>query len=123
MVDVILKVSALEMLLKYIASGIGAVTGPMLAPWMALRQTEAKLVEAQAKERRFLVETHEAEHGVLDIGLKGIAQRIEFQEKKRQANIASVVREAATDLGDRRVPDPDWTARFSTVFRKSHPKI
>ena len=54
--------------------------------------------------------------GVLEIGTDGITQRIEFQEKKRQANIVSVVREAAAELGDKEAPDheldPDWTARF-----------
>ena len=129
MVDVNVKVQALEMLLKYAASGIGAVAGPMLAPWRARKEAEAKLIEteakagslkliadAQADARRSLIAPDEAGPGMLDIGPEGIQQRIEFQEKKRQANIASVVREAAADLGDREVPDcepdPDWTARF-----------
>ena len=129
MVDVNLKVPALEMLLKYTASGIGAVAGPMLAPWKARREAEAKLIEteteagslkliaaAQADARHSLITPDETGRGVLDIGPEGIAQRIEFQEKKRQANIAFVVREAAAGLRDREVldrePDPDWTARF-----------
>ena len=129
MVDVNLKVPAIEMLLKYSASGIGAVAGPMLAPWKARREATARLIEAeaeagslkliadaQAEARRSLIESDEAGHGVLDIGPEGIAQRIEFQEKKRQSNIASVVREAAAALGSKEVPehepDPDWTARF-----------
>jgi len=129
MVDVNLKIPALELLVKYTASGIGAVAGPILAPWKARREAEAKLIEveaeagslkliaaAQADARRSLITLDEAGRGVLDIGPEGIAQRIEFQEKKRQANIASVVREAAADLGNREVldsePDPDWTARF-----------
>ena len=45
-----------------------------------------------------------------------ISQRIQFQEEKRQANIESVVRYAAKQLGDKSVadsePDHDWTARF-----------
>ena len=129
MVDVNLKVSALEMLVKYAASGIGAVAGPMLAPWKARQDATANLIEAraeadslrliadaQADARRVLAAPDEARRGVLDIGPEGIAQRIEFQEKKRQANIASVVRDAAADFGDNEVtshePDPDWTARF-----------
>ena len=129
MVDVNLKVPALEMLLKYTASGIGAVAGPMLAPWKARREAEAKLIEteteagslkliaaAQADARHSLITPDETGRGVLDIGPEGIAQRIEFQEKKRQANIASVVGEAAANLRDKEVPDcepdPDWTARF-----------
>ena len=129
MVDLNVKVPALELLVKYTASGIGAVAGPMLAPWKARKEAEARLIgvkadadslqliaDAQAEARRTLVAPDEAAHGVLDIGPEGIAQRIEFQEKKRQANIVSVVRDAAVDLGNREVPehepDPDWTARF-----------
>ena len=129
MVDVNLKVPALEKLLDYAASGIGAVAGPMLATWRARQDAKAKLIgvqaeadslrliaDAQADARRSLVAPDETGDGVLEIGADGIAQRIEFQEKKRQANIASVVREAAAELGDKEVPDrepdPDWTARF-----------
>lgn len=129
MVDVNVKVPALEKLLDYTASGIGAVAGPMLAPWKARKEAEAKrigakaeadslrlIADAQAEARRSLVAPGEAGHVVLDLGPDGIAQRIEFQEKKRQANIASVVREAAAELDGKEVlnhePDPDWTARF-----------
>ena len=129
MVDVNLKVPALEMLVKYTASGIGAVAGPMLAPWQARRSAKAKLIEAradadslriiadaQAEARRSLVGPDETGGGVLEIGPEGIAQRLEFQERKRQANIKSVVQDAAAELGDKEVPDhepdPDWTARF-----------
>lgn len=129
MVDVNVKVSALEKLLDYAASGIGAVAGSIMAPWRARQDAKAKLIEAkaeadslrliadaQAEARNTLVAPDEAGHGVLDIRPDGIAQRIEFQERKRQANIESVVRDAATDLGDKEVPDhdpdPDWTARF-----------
>ena len=127
--DVNLRVPALELLLKYAASGIGAVAGPMLAPWRARKEAEARRIEAeaeagslklisdaQAEARRSLIAPGEAGRGMLDIGPEGIQQRIEFQEKKRQANIASVVREAAAGLQGKEVPDhepdPDWTARF-----------
>ena len=129
MVDVNLKVPALEKLMDYVASGIGAVAGPMLAPWKARKEAEARriesreeadslklIAEAQAEARHSLVAPDQAGRGVLEIDRDGIRQRIEFQEGKRQANIASVVREAAADLGDKEVPahepDPDWTARF-----------
>ena len=128
MVDVNVKVPALERL-DYTASGIGAVAGPMLVPWKARKEAEAKrigaqaeadslrlIADAQAEARRSLVAPGEPGPGILEIGPKGIEQRIEFQEKKRQANIASVVEEAAAELGDKEVPkhkpDPDWTARF-----------
>ena len=129
MVDVNLKVPALEKLVDYAASGIGAVAGPMLAPWKARQEAKARLIEskanadslkliadAQAEARHSLAAPDQAGCGVLEIDRDGIRQRIEFQERKRQANITSVVREAATGLGDKEVPahepDPDWTARF-----------
>ena len=129
MVDLTVKVPALELLVKYTASGIGAMAGPMLAPWKARKETQAQLIgvkadadslrliaDAQAEARRSLVAPDEAGRGVLDISPNGIAQRIEFQEEKRQANIVSVVQDAAAEIGDKDVldhePDPDWTARF-----------
>lgn len=129
MADVNLKVPALEKLVDYAASGIGAVAGPMLASWRARQSAKAKLIgaqadadslrliaDAQADARRSLVASVEAGGGVLEIGPDSIAQRIEFQERKRQANIKSVVGDAAAELGEKEVPnhepDPDWTARF-----------
>ena len=129
MVDVNVKVPALEKLLDYTASGIGAVAGPMLAPWKARKEAEARLTEAkaeadslkliadaQAEARHSLLQSDDAGRGVLKIDRDGIKQRVEFQERKRQANIASVVRDAAAELGDNEVPDRepdhDWTARF-----------
>ena len=129
MVDLNVKVPALEKLVDYTASGIGAVAGPMMAPWKARKEADARLIEAraqadslrliadaQAEAQRSLAAPDEAGRGVVEIDEDGIRQRIEFQERKRQANIASVVREAAAELGDKEVPnhepDPDWTARF-----------
>ena len=127
MVDVTLKVPALEKLVDYAASGIGAVVGLMLALWKACKEAEAQLVEAradvdsltliadaQAAARHSLSTPAQAEVGVLEIERNGIRQRIEFQDAKRQANITSAGWGAATDLGDKEVPDherdPDWTA-------------
>ncbi len=127
--DVNLKVPALDKLVDYAGSGIGAIAGPMLAPWRARQQAKAKLIEAkaeadslklvadaQAEAQRLLVEPDHAASGGLALNAGGITQRIEFQEKKRQANIAATVLEAAAELGDKEVldhePNPDWTARF-----------
>lgn len=130
MVDLNLKVPALEKLLDYAASGIGAVAGPMLASWKARKEAEAQLIGARAEAdsltliadarsaaRRSLVEPDSAVSEMLEIGPNGgITQRIAFQEQKRQANIAAVVQGAAAELGNKEVPDhepdPDWTARF-----------
>lgn len=140
MSDLNLKVPALEKLLDYTVSGIGAVAGPMLATWKARKEAEAKriaaqgnadaraieaggdaataqiLADAQAAAQRALSAPIESGGGVLEFSRDGIVQRIEFQEQKRQHNIASVVCDAAANLGDETVsahaPDPDWTARF-----------
>ena len=123
-----LNVKALEKLVDYAASGIGSVAGPMLASWRARREAQAKQIaaegdanvlliqaEAQAKARAILVSQDTDVAGELDIA-NTVNQRIQFQERKRQINIASVVRQAATQLGDKEVenhePDHDWTARF-----------
>ena len=104
MVDVTLKVPALEKLVDYAASGIGAVAGTMLAPWKARKEAEARLImaradadstkriaDAQAEARHSLAVPDQAGRRVLEIDRDGIRQRFEFQEGKRQANITSVV--------------------------------
>ena len=47
MVDINLKVPAIEKLVDYAASGIGAVAAPMLATWKAKNEAKAKLIEAE----------------------------------------------------------------------------
>ena len=123
-----LNLPAIEKLLDYAASGIGSVAGSMLAPWQARREAQAKRIaaegdatilqiqaEAQSKAREILVSRKTDVTGELDI-TDTVKQRIQFQEQKRQINIGSVVEEAASQLGDKRVaniePDHDWTARF-----------
>ena len=48
MPDLTVKVPAIEKLVDYTASGIGAVAGPMLANWKASREGRAKLTSARA---------------------------------------------------------------------------
>ena len=135
-----LNVPAVEKLLDYTAMGIGAVAGPMLAPWKASREGKARLAsarfdaevrrveaesrgqslkiiaEAQARARQSLETMSESEHGRLEITRDDITQSIEFQGRKRLANAKAVVEGAADELGDTKVadhePDPDWVARF-----------
>ena len=136
-----IKVPAIEQLLKYTASGIGAVAGLILAPWKASREGKAKLISAQADtnvlltqaesegealkiiakaqseaKNQYLVTQNEEARGTVEINRHDITQRIEFQERKRLANIKSVIGDAADMLTDKKVanhePDPDWTARF-----------
>ena len=124
-----LKVPALEKLLDYAASGIGAVATPLLAPYVARQQARVKLIEAkaeadslrliadaQADARRALLASNDGAGGTLEITQAQITQRLEFQEHKRHRNIASAVRDAATALEGETAPDHepdhDWTARF-----------
>ena len=137
--DMNIKIPALEKLLDYTASGIGSVAGSMLAPWKASRDARAKVIAAkgEVKAQRILAEgradtmqiiaTAQADARSALISpaavLQGeiaipdlVSQRIQFQEEKRQANIRSVVAQAAYELGDREIQDNpvdhDWTARF-----------
>lgn len=127
-VNLTVRVPGLEMLVKYSASGIGAVAGPMLAPWRASREAQAKIISAHGEAESFRIiadaqataqrsfASDVSVEGALEINPEGITQRIEYQERKRQANISSVVQEAARELGERDViqhePDHDWAARF-----------
>ncbi len=140
MVDVNLKVPALEKLIDYLASGVGAIAGPILALWKASREGKAKLIsaqtgaekrlieaeseaqslsliaKAQSEARRYLVLPNAGIHGMLEIDRENITQKIEFQEQKRLVNVRSVATYAAEELVENEVqdhnPDPDWTARF-----------
>ena len=135
-----LNVPAIEKLVDYTASGIGAIAGPMLAPWRASRVGKARVIaakadaevrhleaesdarslqiiaDAQAQARQAIAKPIESEHSMAEITRDNITQRIEFQERKRLANVRSVIEDAAIELGDKEVPDhepdPDWTARF-----------
>ena len=121
-------VRALDKLLDYTASGIGAVAGPMLAPWQARREADALriatqgeadslriIAAAQSDARDALVPTASDVRVEVDIA-ETVRQRIQFQEEKRQGNIGAVVEQTAELLGDKDVPDQepdhDWTARF-----------
>ncbi len=122
------NVPGLEKLVDVVASGIGSIAGPMLAPWKARRESEADLIraegganvlgiqaKAQADARRLLLEDAGCASGEIELAER-VYQRIEFQERKRQANITDVVQLAAQQLKDSSVPavepDHDWTARF-----------
>lgn len=121
-------VRGFEKLLDYTASGVGAIAGPMLAPWQARREADALritaggeadalriIAAAQAEARETLVSATSSIQGEIDIA-ETVSQRIQFQEEKRHRNIGSVIRQTAQLLGDNEVPgqepDHDWTARF-----------
>ena len=136
----VLRVLGLEKLLDYVASGVGAIAGPMIANWRASKEGKARLTaarieaevhrvetesnahslqiiaEAQAQARQSIDTTIESGRGVVEITREDITQSIEFQGRKRLANTRSVVEVTADELGDKEVsdhePDHDWTARF-----------
>ena len=139
--DINVKIPALEKLMDYTASGIGSTAGFLFSTWVAKRVATAKVIaaegdaeqerilaegrasaliaiaNAQAEAKSVLVSESSDAHIELEIP-ELITQRIQYQEKKRQANITSVVRKAGEQLGDKEVDDHDvdhdWTARFFT---------
>ena len=140
MADFNLNVKAVEKLLDYTASGVGAIAGPILAPWRASREGKERLIAARAdadirrieaeseaetlpiiaqarsQARQYLMSPDADVRGTVEVTRRDIVQRVEYQERKRLANVKSVVEDAADELGDKEVPDhepdPDWTARF-----------
>ena len=139
MVDLNLKVPAVEKLIDYAASGIGAVAGSMLAHRQAQAAADAARIKAQGQadvlrikaqaqaDSMGLIASAQAkarnEFSVADTSIQGkmnisneINSRLTFQERKRQSNIGAVVRRAADELGDKDVQnhevDHDWVARF-----------
>ncbi len=126
--DISLRVPGLEKLVDYAASGIGSVASPMLAPWKAGREADAKrvaaqgeadsigiLAEAQSKALAQLVPLDSNVQGEISLA-QTVNQSIQFQEEKRKRNRGTVLWQAAVELDGKDVPnsepDHDWTARF-----------
>ena len=143
-VNVNVKVPAIEKLVDHVASGIGSVAGSMLAPWKAGQESKARLraADGEAEAQKILAEGYAAAIQIVAVAqtearaklispeavMQGevvigelVTQRIQFQEEKRQANIASVVMQAADELENKEVQDNpvdhDWTARFFSVVQ------
>ena len=123
-----MKVPAIDRLIQVVASGIGSVAGPMLAPWRARREGQAEVILAEARAKALLIESEahrkardylvpEDAHNFsqLDFGSL-VRERVEYQEQKRLANFQAVTAKAAVMLEGTQVddaePDHDWTARF-----------
>ena len=134
------KVPAVEKLVDYVASGVGAIAGPMLAPWRASREGKARIITAetdakfqqiqaaeegstlqliakvQAEARESVVPDKLEPDGSLRIGPSEIQNAMEFQAKKRLMNVGAIAGHAAEELKGKEVsdhdPDPDWIARF-----------
>ena len=140
MADINLKVPAIEKLIDYGASGVGAIAGPLLAPWKASREGKARLesartdaevrridaeseatalsiiAKARSEAQEYLLPSDAEIYATVAITKDDIAQSFEFQGRKRLANARVVLEGAADELEDKEVddhdPDPDWTARF-----------
>ena len=140
MLELVGKVLGINKLVEFGVSGLGAITGPLIANWKAEREGRARLtaarydfevqqleagstarsVEIIAKElvkaRETMNIAAESDAGRLEISPGDIALSIEFQGRKQLANSAAVLEGAADALGDQLVddhePDHDWTARF-----------
>ena len=137
--ELTVRVTALDKLADYVASGVGSIAGSMLAPWGARRRADAAriaaqgeadvqailasgqvrsisaITTAQADARRQLGTADFAAESHLTTDSR-IEQRLSFQETKRQENIESIVHKAAASLPAGEIPDHepdhDWTARF-----------
>lgn len=139
MAELKINVLGIDKLIDYVASGIGAVAGSMLAPWRAGRDAKARIIAAQgtatemvavasgeAEALQIIAEARKQANETLepiDQSVVGeltmdsaVGQRLYFQETKRHNNIKQVARLAAAEIGDQTVgdvnPDHDWTARF-----------
>ena len=138
--DINVSVRAIEKLVDYTAiHGIGSTASFFFSRMVARHDAEVRAITAegeaeaqriltegratsmqiiaaaQVEARSKLISPQAALQGEVTIG-ELIEQRVQFQEEKRQANIGSVVAQAAHELGDREVQDHevdhDWTARF-----------
>ena len=107
-IDMTLRVPAIEKLVDYAASGVGAIAGPMLANWRASREGQARLTStqvdaearhieteskakslqiiaaAQAKARQSIDTTLDPGRGIVQITRDDMIQSIEFQDRKRE---------------------------------------
>lgn len=123
----IAKIPGINKLAEITASGIGSVAGALVAPWVAGRHAKAKLIEArgEANSMRIIAQAKGDAMQILRGGdvtepavatTEQAAQRLEYQDRKRQNNLVSVVSQAAEELGEEEVPDQepdhDWIARY-----------
>lgn len=135
------KMPALDKLLDYVASGVGATAGSWLAPWRASQEGKARvtaakanvevkrieaesenstsqlIAKAQAEARKYVPTSNGTEHGgSVRISPDHVQNAMEFQAEKRLNNVRAIAGHAAEELGDTEVtdhdPDLDWIARF-----------
>lgn len=119
MVDVTVKIPAVEKLLEITASGVGAVAAPLLLRWNSYEHAGAiqRITQAQEKARATFKEDVDVSVFKAEVAIaEGIQSSVQFQQEKRMDNVGSVVHEARALLDGKEVPDnpvnPDWSARF-----------
>ena len=135
-ININLTVSGHEKLLDYLASGIGATAGPLLAafaPWRASQEGKARVITAkvdaevrqiqattinsmsqliakeQAEAREYVVPDKLEPDRNVQVGSNDVKNAMEFQAKKRLINVGAIAGHAAEELGDTEVTnhDPD----------------
>lgn len=123
-----MKIPAIEKLIDYVASGIGAVFGPSLKTWSAKKDAETLAIEAKSKVTTLNLIDEEIEKvrkisssddlkKQIEISVTdSIEMRIKYQEAKRHQNIKDVVQLAIEELVGKTVNDHnvdhDFAARF-----------
>lgn len=143
MVELSIKVPALDKLCEVVASGIGALAGPLIARSTARMRAKTRRIEAKVEADTLRIKA-KAEADSLAIKTEGqmkaiqhiaeaqenarlparteisigeeIAMRVQFQEQKRQANIRSVVSMTAEELGEKEVSDHDVDHDWTARF-------
>jgi hypothetical protein len=117
-IQIDIKSSTLEVLLKYVRDGIEATAGTWMLPWQAHQKAEAlrRLSDGQGDAMNIL--TTRNLNLNLDVQLDGEigGQVITAHGKKRIDNLQNIAIGAAQELENQDVeyhePDPDFTARF-----------
>lgn len=110
-------------LAKYVAAGLGAIAGRMITAWRARSAKQIPpapsiqdTARAQMEALEILGMTDELQSRTIEMTDNHIMQRVEFQERKRVANLSAIMEHAAAELDGKEVedhePDPDFATRF-----------
>ena len=116
-----IKVPAIEQLLKYTASGVGVVAGPILAPYKAFFEGKAELISAQA-EAKVLLTQAESEGEALKIIAKA-------QSEAKKQYLVTQNEESTRDSGDQsprhyttnRIPGTQTSGKYQERYWRRQP--
>lgn len=121
MVDINVKIPAIDKLIEYTASGIGAIARPIISGWLARKQGEALQIEAQSVGNAIqlideqLKDTNLRINGNISMDKKR-KLLVTFQANKRCLNTIDVVELAADKLKDKKVNDHEVDHDFVAHF-------